>query len=120
MYFPIKSTQAFWCFLLVIFGPISLTAQEQSCSVSPPQTVEVTEMDYGYTLDWSPEEEASSYRVIVLDTESSEQIFDEFDHFVFAFVDREYPGGHRVVAHFLQAPARLFQDLRRSRQLIAD
>ena len=77
MYFPIKSTQAFWCFLLVIFGPISLTAQEQSCSVSPPQTVEVTEMDYGYTLDWSPEEEASSYRVIVLDTESSEQIFDE-------------------------------------------
>ncbi|MEL7250728.1 MAG: T9SS type A sorting domain-containing protein [Bacteroidota bacterium] len=77
MYFPFQSARAFLYLVFCFFSIGFIHAQEASCVLSPPGEVFVSEQDAAYELEWEDQEAATSYRVIVVDTESSDILFSE-------------------------------------------
>ncbi|MEL6658546.1 MAG: T9SS type A sorting domain-containing protein [Bacteroidota bacterium] len=77
MEFPFQSTRIFFCLFFCFLSIGAIYAQEATCSLSPPDEVFVTEQDAAYELEWENQEEAISYRVVVVDTESSDILFSE-------------------------------------------
>lgn len=55
----------------------SLTAQDTDCNLLPPATVYVEESDTEYVLDWAINDEASGYRVVVLDVAAGAVTMEE-------------------------------------------